>query len=365
MTRDINHSCPDCDSSINSSDSGATRIEAVNRRDFLRTASVVGAAASIGSLPLWTPAPSWGAESVGADGKSAESLVKVLYDALTPGQKEKVCYAWDFMDPKRNLLRTRVANNWNVNEFQINSDFYTDDQRHIVRSIFEHVIQPDWHKRIDQQLQDDAGGFGEQQSVAIFGTPGSGKFEFVMTGRHMTMRCDGDSTENVAFGGPIFYGHAADSFNEGPTHPGNVFWPQAVAANKVYQMMDEKQREQALVKKSPNESAVGFQGSEGKLPGIAASDLSSDQRDELQKVLAVLVEPYRQSDRDEVAACLKAQGGLEKCSLAFYSDKDIGNDKVWDCWRLEGPSFVWYFRGSPHVHVWVNVASDPSVKLNA
>jgi len=44
---------------------------------------------------------------------------------------------------------------------------------------------------------------------------------------------------------------------------------------------------------------------------------------------------------------------------------DIGNDKVWDNWRLEGPSFVWYYRGAPHVHVWVNVADDPSVKLNA
>ena len=39
---------------------------------------------------------------------------------------------------------------------------------------------------------------------------------------------------DVAFGGPIFYGHAADGFNEGPTHPGNVFWPQAVAANKLF-----------------------------------------------------------------------------------------------------------------------------------
>jgi hypothetical protein len=62
---------------------------------------------------------------------------------------------------------------------------------------------------------------------------------------------------------------------------------------------------------------------------------------------------------------LKAQGGLEKCSLAFYKEGDLGGDKVWDCWRLEGPAFVWYFRGAPHVHVWVNIASDPSVKTNS
>jgi hypothetical protein len=42
-----------------------------------------------------------------------------------------------------------------------------------------------------------------------------------------------------------------------------------------------------------------------------------------------------------------------------------GRDGVWDNWRLEDPAFVWHYRGAPHVHVWVNVADDPSVKLNA
>ena len=82
-------------------------------------------------------------------------------------------------------------------------------------------------------------------------------------------------------------------------------------------------------------------------------------------MLQKLIEPYRQSDRDEAVACLKAQGGLDECALAFYREGDIGNDQVWDCWRLEGPAFVWYFRGAPHVHVWVNVADDPSVATNA
>ncbi len=354
-----NHSCPDCDSNNSNS------RENVNRRDFLRTAGTVGAVASMGSLPLWTPGRVLAADQAAKSADTPESLVKFLYDNLTPGQKEKICYAWDHQDPKRRLLRTFVANNWNINDHEINSDFYNDDQRAVIRKIFEGIIQPEWHKRIDQQLQDDAGGFGEQQSIAIFGTPGSDKFEFVMTGRHMTLRCDGNSADSVAFGGPIFYGHAADSFNEGPTHPGNVFWPQAVAANKVFAMMDGKQREAALVKKLPNEQAVAFKGSAGGLPGIPVTELSDDQREELQKVLAVLLEPYRQSDRDEVSACLKAQGGLDKCALAFYQDGDIGGDGVWDCWRLEGPAFVWYFRGTPHVHVWVNVASDPAVKLNA
>jgi hypothetical protein len=55
---------------------------------------------------------------------------------------------------------------------------------------------------------------------------------------------------------------------------------------------------------------------------------------------------------------------LDACSLSFYSDRDIGKDQVWDNWRLEGPSFVWHYRGAPHVHVWVNVADSPAVETN-
>ena len=56
---------------------------------------------------------------------------------------------------------------------------------------------------------------------------------------------------------------------------------------------------------------------------------------------------------------------LFECALTFYKDGDIGDDGEWDNWRLEGPAFVWYFRGTPHVHIWINVADEPSVPLNA
>jgi len=333
----------------------------VNRREFLKTTvlTTTGAAAlAVGAAPLLAHAADIPAES------TPETVSKLLYESLTPEQKKVIAFDWDFMDEKRGLLRTRISNNWNITEPNITGDFYSKDQQAMIKHIFEHIIQPDWHERIYKQLEDDAGGYGNEQSIALFGKPGE-KFEFVMTGRHMTLRCDGNSAEHVAFGGPIFYGHAAQGFNEKPDHPGNVFWPQAVAANKVFEMLDGKQREKALVAALPREQDSGFQGAEGKFPGIAISDLSADQVSVVQEVLGKLIEPYREVDRAEVQSCLKAQGGLEKCALAFYSDGDLGNDKVWDCWRLEGPSFVWYFRGSPHVHVWVNVADDPSVKLNA
>ena len=340
------------------------------RREFLTTASgvVIGASALGSVLPagrVWAQAKA--PEAAAAAASSPESMVKVLYDMLSAKQRETICFPWDHKDDDRGLLRTRIAANWDITENYINdSDFYTTDQQAVIRNIFEGIISPEWHERIDKQLTDDAGGYGEQNSIAIFGEPGTKQFEFVMTGRHMTIRCDGNSADHVAFGGPIFYGHAADSFDEGPTHPGNVFWPQAQAANKLYQMLDGKQQERALLREGlPNESRVSFRGKDGKFQGLPVNELTSDQKEHLQQVMAMLIEPYRQSDRDEVTACLKAQGGLDAFHLAYYAQNDIGKDGVWDIWRLEGPSFVWHYRGAPHVHVWVNVADSPSVKLNA
>ncbi len=296
---------------------------------------------------------------------SPESLVKVLYESFSDLQRQKVCYDWDYTDRKRGLLRTRVANNWMVTPQEINGEFYSAEQRDLIRKIFEGIVQPQWHAKFDKQLEDDCGGFGEEQSIAIFGKPGDGKFELVLTGRHMTLRCDGNSAENVAFGGPIFYGHAPSGGDEEADHHGNVFWPQALEANKVYEMLDGKQRKTAEVARTPREQSVAFRGKEGRFTGIPITDLSSDQREQMQITLQKLVEPFRKSDQQEALQCLSAQGGLDACYLSFYTDRDIGKDKVWDNWRLEGPSFVWHFRGAPHVHVWVNIADSAQVELNA
>ncbi len=296
--------------------------------------------------------------------KTAETLAQMLHASLAAEQRREVCVPWDYVHPKFGLLRTRVGNNWMATRPAVAGDFFTPDQQRLIRDVFEALIEPDWHARFDKQLEDDTGGFGHDQSIALIGEPGSGRFQFLLTGRHMTLRCDGDSADHVAFGGPIFYGHDAGGFNEEAGHKGNVFWPQAVAANGVYEMLDGRQRALALVETLPRENAIRFRGAE-TIPGIPVSELSADQRQELDSVLGRLLEPFRTADRDEARGCLARQGGLDACRLAFYRDGDLGGDQIWDNWRLEGPSFVWHYRGAPHVHVWVNIADTPTVATNA
>jgi hypothetical protein len=347
--------CPDCGP------------EGTTRRDFLRTVSTAAAAVAAGGVPLFATAK---AHAAPTPKSPAETAVKGLYDSLTETQRKAICFDWDHKDKDRGLLRTFISNNWHITKPAIRSNFYTKKQQDVIHDVFKGLIHPDWYAKVLKQLKDDTGGqeWGSQQNIAIFGRPGEGKFELVMTGRHMTLRADGNTESHVAFGGPLFYGHQASQVSglrEKDGHPGNVYWYQGEMANALFKTLDDKQKAKALLETSPAEQDAGFQGSKGKLPGLAVKEMADEQKKGLQKLLSSLLEHYRTEDQDEALACLKKQGGLDACSLSFYKDQDLGNDGVWDNWRVEGPAFVWYYRGFPHVHVCVHVADDPSVELNA
>lgn len=320
--------CPDCE-----------RIEPVTRRDFVR--AVGGAALAAPLFSLAAP----GRVARAADSTGAETAVKRLYTTLTSDQRKAICFPFD--DPKRN----RINANWAITKPTI-GDFFTKEQQAIVDEIFKGATSPDGYERFQKQMEDDSGGF-DTYHVALFGEPETGKFEWELTGRHMTIRVDGDSVEGTAFGGPIVYGHGAGDSQKGL--PGNVFYYQTIKANEVFEAMDGKQREKALLEKAPKENAVQLQGPSGKFPGIAIGELARDQKELVEKVMKVILAPYREKDVDEAMAILKQGGGLDALHLAFYKSDDIGGDHVWDIWRLEGPNFVWHFRGAPHVHTYVNI----------
>ncbi len=317
----------------------------VSRRDFLRTS--LGAAALIGGAGIGVGAP--------AQRPPSETLVSTLFHSLTPEQRGAVCF------PFEHPLRNEVDNNWNITEKSI-AALLNPDQQQMVREIFLSLHSPEYAERVLEQVRHDSGraGFEGGSSIALFGEPGADKFEFVLTGRHCTRRCDGNSVEGAAFGGPIFYGHAAQGFSERPDHPGNLYWYQAVRANEVLGMLDGKQREQALLGSGRRESGtdtVRLRGAAKDLPGIPVGSLSADQRDAVRKVMADLLAPFRKEDADEALRLIGGSDnrGFEDLHMAFYKNDDVGNDGVFDVWQIEGPSMVWYFRGKPHVHVWVNI----------
>ncbi len=315
-----------------------------SRRDFLKTTLGGAAAISAGGLVLPNSATA-------AAGSNSETLVTTLFKSLSDEQRKGVCLPFD------HALRSKVDANWMIGDPL--SKVFKPDQQAMIREIFLSLHSPEYAQKVMKQVLHDSGedGFEGGSSIALFGEPGTGKFEFVLTGRHCTRRCDGDSVEGAAFGGPIFYGHAAEGFNEKADHPGNVYWFQAKRANEVFAMLDGKQRSIALLgdaRPEKGNDTVKLTGKSEGLPGIGVGDLSSDQKEHVRKVMADVLAPFRTEDAAEAMKCIN-DAGFDKLHLAFYKNHDIGNDGVWDVWQIEGPNMIWYFRGKPHVHVWASV----------
>lgn len=307
----------------------------IDRRVFLQSVAAAGIAAAAPKSPRI----------------ESETLVSALYRSLTPQQKAAVAFPYD------HPLRAKVENSWQITPHKI-GEFYTAEQQAMIADIFRGLHNPEFYDKAIYHIDEDAGGL-KNLSVAVFGEPGKGgKSEFVITGRHCTSRCDGDTNDGVAFAGPIMYGHQAGPDDmEKPAHPKNVFWYQAVRANEVFQALDGKQREIALVRKAPrpesNNKAVALHDTE--FAGLPVKEMSRDQRALVEKVLADLLLPYRQKDSDEAMRAIRKQGGVDALHMSFYKNLDIGNDGVWDVWQLESANMVWYFRGYPHVHAWVHI----------
>jgi len=315
--------CPDCGDN--------------DRRRFLKTAILGTAGAAVaGAMPRKFT--------------DSETLVTTLYHSLNDEQKAKMAFPFD------HPLRAKVDNNWFITPARIGK-FFTPDQQAMIEEIFRGLHNPEFVDKVMAHMKEDAGGFGNY-TIALFGEPGTGAFEFVLTGRHCTARCDGDSVAGAAFGGPIFYGHqAGSSAEEKPEHPNNVYWYQAKRANEVFQALDGKQREMALLGDPRAEKATDTVTlkARGEIVGLPVSDMAKDQKKLVQQVLADLLLPFRKKDTDEAMRYIRESGGVDSLAMSFYKNFDIGNDGVWDIWQLESPNMIWYFRGAPHVHTWVNI----------
>ena len=304
----------------------------ITRREFTKAAAGSVAAAS---MPWWCG-------SADAGDAGPETLTKELYRSLSDSQRAAVCL------PADSPLRTRVNANWDVTKPAIGDDFYSPAQRELIREVVRGVTSGDGHDRLTRQMDEDSGGL-ETYTVALFGRPGGGDFQFVLTGRHLTLRCDGDREDGVAFGGPLVYGHGEEDA------AANIFHYQTKAANEVFAALDAGQRKAALRKQPPKETAVKHRAA--GFPGLRVGDMTEDQRQLVSDTLKVVLAPYREADVEEAHAALTKGGGLDDLRMAFYRQGDLGGDGVWDVWRIEGPTFVCHFRGAPHVHAYLNVAA--------
>jgi len=321
---------------------GADHLNALNRRQALRAFGVTAALAAFPSLRVTAA--------------QKDSLPMQFYKSLTEDQRSKICL------PINHPKRAYVSNWWYICPEQRIHTFYTKDQQDLVRQIFESLHHPDHRAKMNWQVQKDLmGQIKNTPSVGFFGTPADPDFEFIYTGHHVTRRCNAHTDHGLGFGGrPIFYGNFAKAFRESKDHEGNPFWYQGLAFNEFVHSLDGKQQAKILVGREPRPESPAkvIEKRKTDLPGLSGAELSKDQQDKLLQTMRKMLACFR---ADDVAATMKTivdKKLVERLFVSCYGGNyDIGSDRVWDVWQIEGPEMVWYFRGMPHIHGYFHLAA--------
>lgn len=342
-------SCPDCERTPALSPPVSLAPPFMARRDFIRVMGTAAVAAATGMTPLQK------ARAARAEKQAqAEAMVFELYRSMDSDQKKKLVRAWDHGvtngkgTPARALTHNAADGKSRI------GDEYTKKQIELLDRIFRAIANGDeGYRQLSRDGRFDASGDFETIGALIYGEPVAGKkFSLVFCGHHITVRCDGNSEESTAFGGPLYYGHSPNGYATN-----NVFYKQTKAATELFGALNADQRKGAVLPGHWKDEHTGVPVPKkgASVPGLAFADMTKDQKELTQKVMAELVSPYRKEDGDEVMEIIKANGGMEKLSMAFYEEGTRTAKEPWSYWRLEGPGFVWSFRALPHVHTFVNI----------
>jgi hypothetical protein len=340
--------CPECET-------GPVTQPVLGRRDFIRVLGTSAAVAAVGGLtPLQKARAARAAKQA-----EAESLVFDLYKTMDSDQKKKLVLPWDAGTNNGKGYPSRLNTaNAPVGKSVIGLE-YDKKQAEILDKIFRSICNgEEGYKRMSRGGKFDNSGAFEQIGCLIYGEPAEGKkFSLVFAGHHITLRCDGNSEEKTAFGGPLYYGHSPSGYATT-----NVFYHQTKVLNEVYGSLSEKQRTVAVKPGHWQDgvSTVKLPGKNAQVPGLSVSEMTRDQKELIEKVMRELVSPYRKEDGDEVMEIIKENGGMNKIALAFYEEGKMSEKEPWAYWRLEGPGFVWSFRALPHIHTFVNISSKIS-----
>ena len=348
--------CPDCDAP-----------DGVGRRDFLM--AVGGTAVTLASLEAVpqilraqnAPQPAQPVVQPRA-AKPAEALIRELYQGLTEAQKRRVVYAWDHTRPNTQAHTRLGMYNSPIFANHTIGAVYTPAQQELNERILRAISSDEeGYRRVTRNGTFDGSHSFGACGAYIFGDPTNNQqFSWVFAGHHLTVRCDGNSEANTAFGGPMYYGHTPDGYSQR-----NVFNYQTRSVLSVWDALNAQQRTQATIATNPGEQAqsVRFRARGERHPGLVASDMTADQRRLVETVMRDLISPFRREDGDEVMDLIRRNGGLERIHLGFFRDANSRYPAgQWNFWRLEGPGFVWNFRVLEHVHCFVNIALQPAAQ---
>ncbi len=322
----------------------------IGRRRFLST---IGGGATALALAAVAPRP----VSAQPVSRSAETLVQEFVTGLSAEQRRQIVLPWDHTSGNNRILtRLRMTD---IPFTRRIGEVLRQPQQELVERILRSLCAgDDGFRQISRNgAFDDPNGI-RSIGINILGDPtGNNPYACVLTGHHMTIRLHRGSDPDAAFGGPMYFGHVVHGYSRR-----NCYYYHTRTLMDLFDALDERQRGQAVVRGNPGdfETAIRFRAAGQRRPGISGSDLTADQRRQVEQTLRTLLSPFRSEEADRAMQFVRRNGGIEQIHLAFYEEGRATRDERWSSWRLEGPGFVWNVRVLPHVHTYVNIGPNPA-----
>ena len=246
--------------------------------------------------------------------------MRELFQGLSEEQRRQVVLPWNHggennaTPTRKRMYNAPIFANRNIGAV------YTRAQQELNQRIIRSICSDDeGYRRISRNGTWDGSHSFNGCGAYIFGDPsGNQPYAWVFTGHHLTVRCDGNSEPDAAFGGPMYYGHSPDGYSQR-----NIFNYQTRSVLSVFDALNEQQRRQAVMATYPQPREL-----EGSIRFRRRASASRHRRPRLDRrpappgrtVMRDLLSPYRREDADEVMELLRRNGGLDRLHLAFYRD---------------------------------------------
>jgi hypothetical protein len=321
----------------------------MNRRTVLKLGAGLGllGAAGLARYRFWPPSPSSKLDSV-------DALARRFYASLDAGQKPEVCVDYDH--PLRQYHNRGV---WGGGRSVLLG--FTHEQRQVLTDLLYAGLSPEGRRRIPDEYFARWTGV-ESLRVLVCGEPASAPYQVIFTGTHLNLRLGGRSREGVAFGGPQVYGDQRGNDQVGL--PGNLYRGQFLLGQRILRSLDAGRQKLAVMDGAPVQTQIELQGKSGAFPGIPVSELSDGTKALVREAVEHIFSTYSAEDVAYAHECLDANGGIDSLFLSYYRQGEDGDIPEAQVFRLEGPAAVFYFRGYPHVHAFLNIAMDGDAPLS-
>jgi Protein of unknown function (DUF3500) len=280
---------------------------------------------------------------------TVDDLSVRLFDSLSPSMRDQACV--DYEHPLRQYHNRGVSSGG----VTIDRGNFSREQRALLTDLLYAGLSEQGQDRLPNQFFINWPGV-YLLKLLICGDPTTSHYQIILSGPHLNLRLGGRSREGVAFGGPNIYGDQRGDSRQGL--PRNVYRYQFRTAHRLFQELEPDQQQAALLPRAPIQTQVELQGRGGSFPGVEIGSLSPGSRAVARELVDEILSNYSPEDVAYAMRCLEENGGIDGLSLSYYEDGEVNGSGEYQIFRLEGPAAVFYFRGYPHVHAFINVGME-------